>query len=136
MNTKHAKANSSDKILSVFILRKFFLQAKIPTTNKVHMNGEQIFAGGADESNLGKCVTISKSRPLSDFVVTGTAITAKLYLKNNCEDYFTHQRGAGQCNTGDNSDVKDGYAKMNSKNKFLIRSKIFHSHFSVSKLNF
>eukprot|EP00747_Dinoflagellata_sp_TGD_P150589 gnl/TRDRNA2_/TRDRNA2_177131_c0_seq14.p2 gnl/TRDRNA2_/TRDRNA2_177131_c0~~gnl/TRDRNA2_/TRDRNA2_177131_c0_seq14.p2 ORF type:complete len:134 (+),score=31.53 gnl/TRDRNA2_/TRDRNA2_177131_c0_seq14:68-469(+) len=70
---------------------------------KVYIDGNPVFGDGAGESGLNQCQSFAPSQ-VSDpnkpaVKVCGTSIKATVYLRNNCEGYYDHQKTVGSCDT-------------------------------------
>ncbi|CAK0849245.1 unnamed protein product [Prorocentrum cordatum] len=80
------------------------VNATIPITETVTIDGAQIFGSSAGHSSLGQCSQFARdtvndpARPSIE--VCGTSTKVVVFLRNRCKDYFTYSHEIGTCNTG------------------------------------
>merc|ERR1719450_821973 len=77
--------------------------ASIPITEKVSVEGAEVYSQSAGHDQLNQCVSFPRmfvddaTKP--SVTVCGTQTKVTVYLRNECQGYHTHQQDIGTCNT-------------------------------------
>merc|ERR1719313_1256830 len=77
--------------------------AEIPVTQKVLVEGVEVYGQSAGFGQLNQCVSFPRSFVTDDtkptVQVCGTQTKVTVFLRNRCEDYHTYQLEIGACDT-------------------------------------
>merc|ERR1719428_2072555 len=74
----------------------------IPITEKVSVEGVEVYSQSAGHGQLNQCVSFArqfvedKTKP--SVTVCGTATKVTVYLRNECQGYHTYNQVIGTCN--------------------------------------
>merc|ERR1719450_1602418 len=77
--------------------------ASIPITEKVSVEGTEVYSQSAGHDQLNQCVSFPRmfvddtTKP--SVTVCGTQTKVTVYLRNECQGYHTYQQDIGTCNT-------------------------------------
>merc|ERR1719382_2061511 len=77
--------------------------AKIPITEKVSVEGTEVYSQSAGHDQLNQCVSFPRmfvedeSKP--SVTVCGTQTKMTVYLRNECQGYSSYQQEIGTCDT-------------------------------------
>merc|ERR1719217_944432 len=75
---------------------------EIPVTEKVSVEGTEVYSQSAGHDQLNQCVSFPRmfvtdtSKPSVTVCGTGTKVT--VYLRNECQGYSSYQQEIGTCN--------------------------------------
>ena len=75
----------------------------IPITEKVSVEGTEVYSQSAGHDQLNQCTSFPRmfvddvSKP--SVTVCGTATKVTVYLRNECQGYHTYQQEIGTCNS-------------------------------------
>merc|ERR1719453_480814 len=91
-----------------FALKKGQVNAKIPITEKVTIEGTEVYGQTAGHDDLNTCkqfaASFVKDEAKPSVTVCGTATKVKVYLRNRCEAYHHYTEEIGTCDTKAASD--------------------------------
>merc|ERR1712190_529283 len=79
------------------------LNASIPITQTVTIDGVELYSQSSGHAGLDKCLHFG-SQTVNDedrprITVCGTQTKVTVFLRNRCESYHTYSEEIGQCNT-------------------------------------
>merc|ERR1719253_1420871 len=86
-----------------FFLVSVATATNIPITEKVSIEGTEVYSQSAGHAQLNQCVSFprmfvdSASKPT--ITVCGTQTKVTVFLRNECQGYSSYQQEIGTCNT-------------------------------------
>merc|ERR1719218_336685 len=75
----------------------------IPVTEKVSVEGTEVYSQSAGHAQLNQCVSFPrmfvKDESKPSITVCGTATKVTVYLRNECQGYSSYQQQIGACDS-------------------------------------
>merc|ERR1719174_1259877 len=89
--------------LIVAVLLSIGTASGIPVTEKVSVEGTEVYSQSAGHAQLNQCVSFPRmfvddaNKP--SVTVCGTSTKVTVYLRNECQGYSSYQQEIGTCNS-------------------------------------